>query len=55
MSDSSSRRVHVRFSLREWMVALSLSIFSAGRHSSLACVSTSIPSIVIQVDGPSVL
>jgi len=40
MSDSSSCCVHVRFSLKEWMVALSLSIFSAGRHSSIACVST---------------
>jgi len=38
MSDSSSRCVHLHFSLQEWMVALSLSIFSAGRHSSIACV-----------------
>ena len=51
--DTSSRLVQLRFIFHACRVSFSLSILYVRRLSSIACVSTSISSIGMQVDGPS--
>ena len=52
--DSSFHLVQLRFIFYACRVSFNLSILSVGRHSSIASMYSSIPSIGMQVDGPSV-